>query len=273
MAESLFKTSDLYLKSAEKKKLAAKWMENELAQISENVIFTEPFKDNPNNRWSSPYLDDEVANIRKNQQLIAHVMELKEKFQTQNQALLHGDLHTGSVMVTEQDTKVIDPEFSMFGPMGFDIGAFVANLFLSYFSQEGHARSEADDKKRKEYKRWLLLTIDNTWSKFSTKFKRLWNEHHKGEGYELLKGAALGEVQSSYLMKVFQDAIGFAGVKMIRRLIGIAHVEDFESISDPQLRAHHELKALRFAQQLILKRGEYTSMPYIFFEHHLQEDR
>jgi 5-methylthioribose kinase len=32
-----------------------------------------------------------------------------------------------------------------------------------------------------------------------------------------LRGAALGEVQSSYLMKVFQDAIGFAGVKMIRR--------------------------------------------------------
>jgi 5-methylthioribose kinase len=47
----------------------------------------------------------------------------------------------------------------MFGPMGFDIGAFIANLFLSYFSQEGHARSEADDKKRKEYKRWLLLTV------------------------------------------------------------------------------------------------------------------
>jgi 5-methylthioribose kinase len=50
-------------------------------------------------------------------------------------------------------------------------------------------------------------------------------------------------------------------------------VEDFESISDPQLRAQFELKALKFAQQLILKRGEYTSIPYIFFEHHLQEDR
>jgi len=37
MAESLFKTSDLYLKSADKKQLAVKFMENELAQISENV--------------------------------------------------------------------------------------------------------------------------------------------------------------------------------------------------------------------------------------------
>jgi len=68
-------------------------------------------------------------------------------------------LHTGSVMVTEQDTRVIDPEFSMFGPMGFDIGAFIANLFLSYFSQDGHAKSEQDEKKCKEYKRWLLLTV------------------------------------------------------------------------------------------------------------------
>jgi hypothetical protein len=67
------------------------------------VIFTEPFKDNPNNRWNSPYLDDEVANIRKNQQLIAHVMELKEKFQTQNQALLHG------MSIVRESRKALTP--------------------------------------------------------------------------------------------------------------------------------------------------------------------
>jgi 5-methylthioribose kinase len=46
------------------------------------------------------------------------VQELKWVFLTRAEALLHGDLHTGSVMVTESDTRVIDPEFAFFGPIG-----------------------------------------------------------------------------------------------------------------------------------------------------------
>lgn len=42
-------------------------------------------------------------------------------------------------MVTTDSTQVIDPEFGFYGPMGFDIGAFIGNLILAYFSQDGHA--------------------------------------------------------------------------------------------------------------------------------------
>ena len=35
-------------------------------------------------------------------------------------------------MVTETDTRVIDPDFAFFGPMGFDVGAVLANLVLNY---------------------------------------------------------------------------------------------------------------------------------------------
>lgn len=36
-------------------------------------------------------------------------------------------------MVDETSTYVIDSEFSFYGPMGFDIGAFIGNLWLNYF--------------------------------------------------------------------------------------------------------------------------------------------
>jgi len=39
-----------------------------------------------------------------------------QKFLNQPEALIHGDLHSGSVMVTESDTRVIDPEFAFYGP-------------------------------------------------------------------------------------------------------------------------------------------------------------
>lgn len=49
-------------------------------------------------------------------------------------------------MVTSTSTQVIDPEFSFYGPMGFDIGAFIGNLILAYFSQNGHADDRNDRK-------------------------------------------------------------------------------------------------------------------------------
>ena len=56
---------------------------------------------------------------------------MKLKFLTDAQALIHGDLHTGSIMVTDSDTRAIDPEFAFFGPMGFDIGALIGNLLIA----------------------------------------------------------------------------------------------------------------------------------------------
>ena len=68
------------------------------------------------------------------------------RFCERAQALIHGDLHTGSVMVTRESTQVIDPEFAFYGPMGFDIGAFLGNLILAFFAQDGHA-DQVNDRK------------------------------------------------------------------------------------------------------------------------------
>jgi 5-methylthioribose kinase len=49
-------------------------------------------------------------------------------------------------MVTHDSTQVIDPEFAFYGPMGFDIGAFIGNLILAFFAQDGHA-DQGNDRK------------------------------------------------------------------------------------------------------------------------------
>jgi 5-methylthioribose kinase len=41
---------------------------------------------------------------------------------------------------------------------------------------------------------------------------------------------------------------------MVRRILGLAHVEDLESIEDPRIRAACEMKALRLARDLMLER-------------------
>jgi 5-methylthioribose kinase len=61
------------------------------------------------------------------------------------------------------------------------------------------------------------------------------------------------------MANLFTDMLGFAGCKMIRRILGLAHVEDLESIADPDIRAIAERKVLALGRRLILSRGAMTN--------------
>ncbi|TNG86425.1 S-methyl-5-thioribose kinase, partial [Testudinibacter aquarius] len=136
LARNLFFTSDIGLNAKDKKELTSKFsLNHELCKITEDLIFTEPYYDAERNNWSTPLLDEHIYHIWSNKELIRIAMKYKYKFMTEAQALLHGDLHTGSIMVTKDKTIIIDPEFGFMGPMAFDIGNYIGNLIMSYTSQ------------------------------------------------------------------------------------------------------------------------------------------
>ncbi|MHC2294585.1 S-methyl-5-thioribose kinase [Bradyrhizobium barranii subsp. barranii] len=117
MARTLFFTSDLALSAAEKKQGIAAFAGNHaLCKITEDLIFTDPYRIAEQNRWTAPYLDGLAAELRDDMDLHVVISRLKLKFMASPEALLHGDLHTGSIMVTESQTRVIDPEFAFYGP-------------------------------------------------------------------------------------------------------------------------------------------------------------
>ena len=128
---------------AEKKRRIAVFCGNTaLCKITEDLIFTDPYRVAELNRWTSPQLDaDRRRDPRGDAELKMAVSALKGKFLTAAEAMIHGDLHTGSIMVTATETKVIDPEFAFYGPMGFDIGAVIGNLLLAYFARPAMKRN------------------------------------------------------------------------------------------------------------------------------------
>jgi 5-methylthioribose kinase len=113
LAETLFKTSAFSLNGPSFRRAVSEWSQNYgLCALTEKVIFTDPFTICSMNHWTSPYLDNYAQEIREDSHLKLAVLRLKEKFLSCPQALLHGDLHTGSVMASELRTLVIDPEFA-----------------------------------------------------------------------------------------------------------------------------------------------------------------
>jgi 5-methylthioribose kinase len=263
-AQTLFSTSDLALPAGRKRDQQSMFSLNtELCRITEELVFTDPYRFAELNRWTKPQLDDIAAEFRADAHLKIAVQELKWLFLSRGEALLHGDLHTGSIMVTSEQTRVIDPEFAVYGPMGFDLGAFMANLLLSYYSQEGHA-TPGDD--RKDYRRWLLDTLETFWRRFEIKFLELWRMGGTGDAFvpglfeDEGSRRALEAYRVTFMARLLQDSIGFAGAKIARRILGLAHVEDMESIGDSDCRARCERGALKLARELMLGRSSITSI-------------
>jgi 5-methylthioribose kinase len=257
MAETLFATSDLGQPAAEKKKHMALFCGNtELCRITEDLVFTDPWRVAEANRWTSPQLDVTAASVRADGPWKRAAQEYKLKFLGCAQALIHGDLHSGSIMVTDSETYAIDPEFAFYGPMGFDIGALLGNLYLAFFAQSGH---EAKAGARDDYRDWILSTAEEIWTLFDRRFRSLWNTRHGSETFapglftEGAGPAALKEAQDAYMRRLFIDSLGFAGCKMTRRILGLAHVEDLESIAQPDLRAECEKRALKLARAFMVE--------------------
>ena len=250
LARTLFFTSDLGMNQQEKKKLAASFANPELCKITEDLILDDPYTDTDTNSFDD-HLKDEAAQLWSDQELHLEVALLREKFLTHAQALLHGDLHTGSIFITPESTKVIDPEFAYYGPMGFDIGAIIANLLLNYASQEHWSPDPSARQARRAY---LSGTVREIWTGFERKFRALWNEH----GVDRI--ARTAGYQDDYMRRLLQDAIGFAGTKIVRRIVGLAHVADIDKIPDASTRKQAQTIALAIGTTLIKNHRQLTTI-------------
>jgi 5-methylthioribose kinase len=62
------------------------------------------------------------------------------------------------------------------------------------------------------------------------------------------------------LHQIWTDLLGFAGIEVHRRILGLAHNADFETIEDEDLRASCEAKALKFGRHIAVNRRQIYSM-------------
>ena len=247
LAHTLFKTSSLYLTSTQKRALVDDFNSNtELCKLTEDFVFT------------SAFMEDETNENVKNNPLAkklfldmkfkTKVLDLKYKFMTNSDALIHGDLHTGSIMLNTDETFVIDPEFSFVGPFGFDIGALIANVVNNYIHHSVVTQNE-------DFKEYLLQTIKEILTAFETKFLELWNEQ---KASALLRNGYIDDVtafnyKQKFLLSIIRDSIGYAGCKIARRIFGVAGVAEIRGIENKIQRAKAEQLALEISKEFVMK--------------------
>lgn len=241
LARTLFHTSDFYQHPHRKKAEVARFSNPEMCQITEDLFFTDPYITHERNAYE-PALDDAVAALRGDHVLKLAVAALKHRFLTKAEALLHGDIHSGSIFVGENQLKVIDAEFGFYGPIGFDVGTAIGNLLLNYCGLPGllGMRAAAAARERR------LQEIRQLWQSFAEGFQ--------GLAAEKTRDTALAEPDYArrFLQQVWTDAVGYCGTELIRRTIGLAHVADLDQVADADMRHACQHNALLLGKMLIL---------------------
>jgi 5-methylthioribose kinase len=261
LANTLVRTSDVVMNHKDKKELVQSYSNPELCEISEDLVFTEPFYNQFNRNEITPGNEAFVqTHLYENEDMHVQVAKLKFKFMNHAQALIHGDLHTGSVFIDQDETKVIDPEFAFFGPMGYDIGNVMANLIFAW--ARGHAFENND------FTNWTEHTLVDVIELFTNKFGHTWDT------YATEITAKNKDFQQDYLNEVLQDTAGMAGLELARRVVGLAKVKDITTIEPLEKRVQAERICLRVAIDLIMNQEQFvTGEAYIVaLQNALQEE-
>ena len=224
--------------AAERAALEAKFANATMCGITADYVFTKPLDaDDPTNKCSA-HVVTLAAELRADDELRRGVAELREIFLSEKECLIHGDLHTGSVMVPAAGSsgaaKVIDGEFAFYGPAAFDVGTFVAHIVFSLLSVDADARHEAPH----------LQMIDMALRAYAAEMGMV------------EPGSADSSSDDDRLF--IERAAGFAGCELIRRVIGAAHVDDLELMpagTAGEERGDSEWAALTLGMQLVKTRS------------------
>ncbi|MBN3209392.1 S-methyl-5-thioribose kinase [Pectobacterium brasiliense] len=241
LAQTLFHTSDFHQHPHEKKAAVSQFTNPELCQITEDLFFTDPYIDHERNQFDAALTPDVLA-LRDDRALKLAVAGLKHGFLSKAEALLHGDIHSGSIFVAEGRLKAIDAEFGFYGPIGFDVGTAIGNLLLNYCGLPGllAPREAAAGRERR------LEDIRTLWQTFSTRFLALSDNESSDPALAESGYAAL------FLQQVWRDAVGYCGTELIRRTIGLAHVADLDGIQEAEARLACQRHAISLGRTLVL---------------------
>ena len=251
MANTLFYTSDLFMDPFEKKAMVKKFMNPDLCKITEDLICSEPYYDCERNNVNPPLRPYLEQVFWKKNALRLEATKYKYSFLTEAQSLLHGDLHTGSIFASEEETKVFDPEFAFYGPAAFDTGLLIGNILINYISWDG--KNDAIEKIH-DYRNYLITTINDVYSLFEQKFIANWDKDAK----DVM--ATVSGYQQFYMRKLFVDTVAFTAMVMIRRVHGLAHNIDVDGIADEERRKDVQINILEMAEELMMYREYFSTI-------------
>jgi len=144
--------------------------------------------------------EEQRAGLNVSDEFLKEVELMKQQYNgnTDSLVLCHGDIHPGSVMVDAANgkTKVIDPEFTVYGPPGLDVGSLLSGFVLGAIHQAFSNNTEAVNA--------ILKATQDIWHAYVKAMKE------GGISDDIIKSAEV-EAVGFTVQEVCRTALEFAG--------------------------------------------------------------
>ena len=190
----------------------AKLFENRaMRDIQLEFVFTKCYNEATDDRKNGLIVDEAF---------MKEIEELKAAYNganIDNLSLCHGDLHPGSVMVNKDEVRVIDPEFTVYGPPGLDVGSLLSGYVLAAVHQAYSGNKDAVSS--------IIKDVENIWYSYKNEMEN-------------------GGISSELLKKIEIETIGFTVAEVCRTALEFAGGRKWLQFDDTDVKLEARKAAL-----------------------------
>eukprot|EP00985_Skeletonema_marinoi_P029522 scaffold28099_cov124-Skeletonema_marinoi.AAC.1 len=213
--------------------LTAEYENRALRDIQLEFVFTKAYEETSEHTSTGFNVDDQFR---------SEINALKARYNGEtganNFSLCHGDLHPGSVMVKidEDDAqiRVIDPEFTVYGPPGLDVGSLLSGFILAAVH---HSYSDSDAETKKKAVGSINGGIKSSWDAYKSVLSE-------------------GGLSTELIREIEIESVGFAVAEVCRTALGFAGIRLWLQFDDPKVKEAAVQKALSIVQKCMTARHE-----------------
>ncbi|MDO5147076.1 MAG: phosphotransferase [Eubacteriales bacterium] len=251
MARTEFYTSEYFLEKEEYRKLQCRFENTELRGIMEDGMFLDFFGCGIDRNLGKDF-EAFARQVTEDSRYETERYKLRRSFMSHADALIHADMHTSNIFISEDAMKLIDMEFSFMGPFGYDLGYLTGNLLSQYCA--ACFREFPSEEERKTFKSYLLATIKSLYRTYFSTFEKCWNQDVK-ERYRGKDG-----LRRSIFEEVMRDSPGYASMVNWFRCVGDIPYPDFDTIREDEKRKQAQMLSLVMDWQLMFRRYQFEDV-------------
>ncbi len=238
LAHSAYYTSINHLNHTEKRMLDKMMDHMDTDAFWTGVIFDRILMDSHPIMYSTK-ADGLLLETCKNQKIRTQVLELKSRFVGNKQCLIHNDLHTSNIFISEECICIYDSEYASYGPISFDLGRMIGNILLNIASL--HVGIKSDEAERKSYQNYLISVIRDILEYFSQEYKDLWDLNANGRLNQ----------RDQFITRAIQEGLGLAACTALFRLFNVDSCFDIKRIENIDQQAHVIALAIHISRDIL----------------------
>lgn len=194
----------------------------EMRDVQLEFVFTKCYKE---------ATDEQRAGLNMTEDFLKEVDLLKRQYngKTGDDALVltHGDLHPGSIMVKGGSVKVIDPEFTVYGPAGLDVGSVLSGYCLGAVHQAYSLEPEVQAAS--------VANAESIWSSYS-------------------KALSEGGLSDAQIKAIEINTVGYTVAEVCRTAMEFAGGRKWLQFEDAEVKQKAKKAALKIVDHCMIAR-------------------